>query len=186
MEELYVFAVMSVVGEPPNSDKMEVVRGDYVFVPFGGSQIFTIDEDVWKATGQHPELIFFPSGSEYNAVFHKSLESDVVVLVGLANESTLDVPGRGLTDLELLQVSDEYRAVDAGYDVVDSFGLSAVTNVGYSKGEVDAVAGLGISVNKYGLINSENDGIRFAEFADNYVEEHAPFYPMRIKIIQPV
>jgi hypothetical protein len=184
MDEFYVFAVISAVGDPPNGNKMGVVRGDYVFMPFGGSQIFTIDEDIWKAAGGNTELVFFPDNSECNAIFQKALESDAVVLVGLVGECKLDVPGRGFTDLEFLQIGDKYRAVDAGYDVTDSFGLSAISNVGYSKDDIATITDLGISVNKYGLIHSENDSIRFAEFADRHVEEHAPFYPIKIKIIQ--
>lgn len=186
MNGFYVFAVMSIVGDPPNSNKMEVVRDDYIFMPFGGSQILTIDEDIWKAVGGRPELVFFPDSSECSAAFQKALEPGVVVLVGLVGESKLDVPGRGLTDLEPFQLGDKYRAVDAGYDVTDSFGLSAISNVGYSTDDTAAITNLGVSVNEYGLIHSETDSLRFAEFADSHVEEHAPFHPIKIKIIQPM
>ena len=186
MDELYVFAAMSIFGDPPNNDNMEGVRGDYTFSPFGGSQIFTIDEDVWKLAGGRPDLVFFPDSSECSTTFQKALEPGVVVLVGLVGESKLDVPGRGLTDLETLQLGDKYRAVDAGYDVTDSFGLSAICNVGYTGDDMIAIRNLGISVNEYGLIGSETDSFRFAEFADSHVEEHAPFQPIKIKIIQPM
>lgn len=91
-----------------------------------------------------------------------------------------------MTDLGLLQLNDKYQAVDAGYDVTDSFGLSAISNVGYFKDDLAAIISLDISVNEYGLIDNKTDSLRFIDFADSHVEEHAPFHSIKIKIIQAV
>lgn len=186
MDEIHVFAVMSIVGDPPNSNKKEFFRSDYIFMPLGGSQIFTIDKNVWKVAGGRPDLVFFPDSSECSTAFQKALEPGVIVLVGLIGESKLDVPGRGLTDLEPLQIDDKYRAVDVGYDVTDYFGLSAICDVGYSRNDITDLDNLNVTVNEYGLIQNKTDSLRFAEFADSHVEEHAPFQPIKIKIIQPM
>lgn len=185
MDRLYILAVLSIVGDPPNSNKMEVVRGDYTFMPFGGSQICTMDGDVWKAAGARPELVLFPNSSECNAAIQKALDPSVFVLMGLVGERMMDVPGQGLTNLEPLQLGDKYRTLDAGYDVTDPFGLSAISNIGYSTDDTTAIRNLGITVTEYGLIHSESDSRRLADFADSHVEEHAPFRPVRIMIIQP-
>ena len=185
MDELYVFAVMSVVGEPPDSNQMEFVRDDCTFMPLGEGQIFTIDKNIWKVAGRSPEFVCFPDASECSTVFQKALEPGVIVLVGLIRDSELDVPGRGVTDLEPLHLGDTYRAIDAGYDVTDLWGLSAISDCGYTEDDMVAIRKLGISANEYGLIDREADGLRFAAFADRHVEEHAPFQPIKIKIIQP-
>ncbi len=179
-----MFLVMSVTGEPPNGDKMKAIRGDYVFAPFGGNKIFTVDADLWKIYGQNLEQIFFPSANEYRAIIDQSLNSNTHILVGLIGEHKLNVPGRGLTTLEAFIAKKEYRMmIDMGYDVVDYFGLSAIANIGYTSNEVTDIENLDIDTNRFGLINNKDDGIRFALFADTSAEEHSPFIPIRVKAI---
>jgi len=184
MNDLYMFLVMSVTGEPPNGDKMKAIRDSYIFAPFGGSQIFTIDADLWKIGAHNPEQFFCPSTNEYNAIVGKSINSNTHILVGLIAEHELNVPGRGLTSLEVFMPNDKYSMmVDMGYDVIDYFGLSAIANIGYTPNEVINIGNMDIDINRFGLINNKDDGIRFALFSNASAKEHSPFFPIRVKAI---
>lgn len=184
MDERYVFVVLSISGSPPSADELRKEQADYVFAPLGGNKIYTIDEEIWKVIGHHIESSYFPSEEEYNAILQKSLESHTTVLVGLVEHDQLDMPGRGETNLTLFSPGERYKAIDIGYDVIDSFGLSAISNVGYSIFEAQNIENLNISLTKFGLIDNKNDSDRFSVYADKYLEEHAPFSSIKIKLIR--
>ncbi len=183
MVNRYVFVVMAVVGDPPSGNEIGIVSGDYTFAPFGGSRIYTLDDEVWCATGQCAEPFFFPKATDYNEMFWNSRGSQSTVLVGLVDVGELYVPGRGITILEQLDLGNEFKSFDLGYDVVDSFGLSAITNVGYSKDDMSDIMELGCSVNQYGLIGKRECSDVFVEFVNETTTEHAPFYSVEVKMV---
>lgn len=184
MDERYVFVVLLISGAPPSAEELRKGHADYVFAPLGGNKIYTIDEEIWKAIDHHIESNYFPSEEECNAILQKSMESHTAVLVGLVEHGQLDIPGRGETNLTLFSPGERYKAIDIGYDVIDSFGLSAIANVGYSTSEAQNIEKLNISLTKFGLIENKNDSDRLSVYADKYVEEHAPFSSIKIKLIR--
>ena len=177
---LYIFAVLSARGEAPNSMKIKFNK-DYKFMPFGGYEVYTIDRNIWESIGGKPTLSFFPTVSECNIFFDKALNSETTVLIALTDKPQLDIPGRGLTSLEPYIKPLNGNLVDVGYDVTDLFGLSAITNIGYSMDAFSSILDLDIATTEYGLISNLSDALRFAKFADNYALEHSPFLPLKIK-----
>lgn len=185
MNKLYLFLVMSVIGDAPSRDVMTKDSGEYIFMPLGGDRVFTVDESVWNAVGSKAEQVLIPSTGQGNIILQDKIRQGMTVFFGLVPEHEIEIPGRGMTELELYESPSNYRVIDAGYDVIDSFGVSAISNIGYTQDEVETLKGLEIAINQYGLISSHDAGVRFAEFADQYAEEHAGFFPVYIQIIKP-
>jgi hypothetical protein len=67
-----------------------------------------------------------------------------------------------------------------GFDVIDISGLSGVSSIGYSPQEAAEIRKMNIDINQYGLIQSLADANKFADFASDAAEEHAPFEPAQI------
>ena len=183
MKEAYIFAAMSVANRPPKGERPTSPGSNYVFAPLGGDSIYTLDADIWRAAGEHPETKFFPDSGEYGTILQKTLDQGNILLLGLTDKHELDIPGRGRTTLEKFTTHSTQKEIDAGYDVMDSFGLSAASNIGYTKPEAIAISSLNIKINKYGLIENEPAAIKFMQLAENYAKEHVPFYAINIKIL---
>ena len=181
---LYIFSILSVRGEAPNSTKIEFDKG-YKFMPFGGSEIYTIDEDIWLNIQGMPTLSFFPTLSKCNMFFDEGLNSNITVLIALTDKPQVEIPGRGLVLLQPYTKSLDSNLVDIGYDVTDLFGLSSITNIGYSMDEFSSIVDLDIGITEYGLISNKSDALKFTKFSDNHILEHSPFLPLRIKLYTP-
>jgi len=152
---------------------------DYNFTPLGCNKIYTIDGDVWKNFDKGSFVIYYPNRQEFNLLLEN--DKNFKILIALSDKKTVSVPGRGETVLtEFTRNSKE--EIEAGYDVTDIFGLSAIANIGYSKEEAKKICKLNLAVTEYGLLKSKEDAKIFTEFANKHIIEHEPFMPLKILI----
>jgi hypothetical protein len=71
-----------------------------------------------------------------------------------------------------------------GYDIADRYLTSGLSNCGYSLSEIERVrVEWKDEVNEFGLLKSVNPALRFREFTDKRVTQHAPFYIFGVYLI---
>lgn len=67
-----------------------------------------------------------------------------------------------------------------GFDVVDSTGLSALTNIGYNDSDLLLLNGENIKTNDYGLLADKESANEYSTLSKNHSPEHSPFYVLSI------
>jgi hypothetical protein len=165
---------------------------DYIFYPFNfEKEISTIDLSVWNINQKNialdlKEISFWPDLIKIHNFFTESKEIEIsnnkffLVLSNKSHAQTIDpaceVPLFNINEIAELQ--DKFSFL--GYDVIDTSGLSAVVNIGYSKDELLKIKNEKIEINNFGIISSLIDAAKFAQMADLFAGEHAPFSPVEV------
>lgn len=188
----YIFIAFATRQSPPIGSTMKTARNNYFFASLCHDDlIYTADYEVWSGnTNENGKKLeqysFCPSGEAIISALKQS-ENNCHVILALTELSRIDPPGSQDVYLELETIQsfanqiNAARLIEIGFDVVDQWtGLSVLTNVGYSKGEVVDLPKLDIKTNQFGLLASIDDAIKFVAFASNAVPEHLPLIAVKI------
>ena len=187
----YVWAIIEISGIPPTGKKLHQYPGEYTYYPFSHTgTILTVNYALWDLSERvgltsAPIITFWPTPNVISQLVAGELNPDVWYLIVFSDTSsarTIDPSDViSLSRLPLPPVtefSDNFSSV--GFDVIDMSGLSALTNVGYTANDLTTLSETDFGINKFGLIESSNDSLIFAEFASLAAPEHAPFFPVEV------
>ena len=189
MSDQYILAILEADCSPPMGSHLHHGSDEYFFYPFEhDSVILTIDAIFWDESRSHASK----RKSVINMWPNKTLVSECLSYVANVNNWTLFA----ITHASVGQTIDPNRCIsltplpelspgffDAGYDVVDICGLSALTNVGYTDHDIALLKRYSMKITVHGLIAELQDAQEFAKFASNTAPEHAPFSPVKILAI---
>ncbi len=183
----FLLATLLTNALPPLGTALHKQKGDVFYAPISHEGvIYTIDDEIWKAQGLRntDDLKYlFPPAYAYSENPASAMANKSIALAALA-EFSLFHPFGSESPVELQKLSKKTTLFsEKGFDVIDASGLSALTNIGYSKSEFDEIERLNIKTNENGLIENASDAYKFAAMASDICIEHAPFFPVRIVML---
>ncbi len=182
--DLYIFAILLIKEKILKINKANK-NSKFVFMPFKSDNQITIDEDIWKSFHNETAILYYPNKQEYDLFLSKVLNGKYKIIIALIDKSNIYIPGRGVVKLIEFKVPKGYRIIEFGYDIVDLFGLSAITNIGYTQEEMASILTLNLSTTKYGLLINKKDAEKFIEYADKHILEHTPFIALKLISLVP-
>jgi len=193
MSHNLLVALFAPSSDPPAGAELRRLRNGYSFAPVSHAKaVLSIDPGVWFG-GTRDEInsgdfAWMPTPDNAQELIAKWRAGRRYLLAGLTDRRDFPQPGPSLREMmSLPSVGFEDLATmqDAGFDVVDWAGVSGVTNVGLTPAEVEAVRGLDVQSTSFGLIGDPGDAARFAAMLDKLAPEHAPFLPVRVRVLKP-
>lgn len=197
MKFKYVWGLLYISGSPPTTEKLHQ-RVDCQFYPFDHSgAVLTIDHDVWDIPKLddkpyiRSKISYWPSATEIDNFINGEDEKDHWRLIALSDQdSAPTIDPENFVKLEEVSLSsmDSFFSgfSEAGFDVIDTSGLSALTNIGYSKIDLIQIEKQHLAINSYGLIKKLGDSYKFAECVSDIAQEHTPFFPVKIWVKKPL
>jgi hypothetical protein len=184
---VYVFAILRTSQKPISGAELHQATGAYTFYPSNHEgEVLTIDEMLWKSqrnltSSTDVRLTLWPSTEDVEQSSAEPLLAKQVTLIATTEARTANaLDGEKIIELAALQSHAVNEFHFAGFDVIDTTGLSGLTNVGYSQDDLKKLSGGTIGTTEYGLIARLEDAQRFALFASSTAREHAPFSPVSI------
>ena len=157
--------------------------------------IYTADTDLWAAVRgviDERSESFCPQPSTIAGALKRAERENYYFLIALTQLREFELPGpSGNVHFPLQpwsQLTEEFshiKLTDAGFDVVDEWGLSGLSNIGYDEENLAALESMQLQVNQFGLFEAQEDAEKFASFASTVAVEHAPFMPVRILVRIP-
>ena len=181
---LYIFAILLIKGKILKINK-ENKNSKFVFMPFKSDNQITIDEDIWKSFHNDTIVLYYPNEQEYDLFLNNALNEKYKIIIALIDKNNIYIPGRDVVKLIEFKIPKGYRVIELGYDVTDLFGLSAIANIGYSQEEIASILTLNLSTTKYGLLTNKKDAVKFIEYANKHILEHAPFVALKLISLVP-
>lgn len=188
----FVWGTVEIKGTPPTGTRLHIGRDGYTFYPFShDGPILTIDAAVWNVPGSKEpgnlRIVHWPNAANIADTFATAGSFDDWHLIAVSDSPvahTID-PNDLVNLCTLPPLSTEggtQNFYEAGFDVIDLSGLSALTDVGYTADDIAELRPDSFAVNENGLISSIGESRRFAEVASRLVLEHAPFFPVKILV----
>lgn len=187
----YIWAIIKTQKKLPKGSTFQVknlVNTNYFFYPFQHKEnIFTVDLSVWNSNQSDAiktldDINFWPDTVKIKNLVKEETSKDQLFLV-LSNKAyaqtidpNYDAP---LVDISVI-VEFQKDFSFLGYDVIDISGLSALTNIGYSRSEYLEINDADIEINGSGIISTLKYAVKFAAMANLFVSEHAPFSPVEV------
>lgn len=187
----FVLIAFATRGSPPRGITMRNARKDYFFAPLcHDGLIYTADLGLWskaEVVTDRDSQVFCPQKQDILSALSRAQSENWPFLMALTEHREFDTPGPPSARLFLESASNFTRETKAigliglGFDVVDQWtGLSVLVNVGYSSVDVLALKKLELRTNQFGLFDHVDDSLKFIEFAQDVVPEHAPFLPLKV------
>lgn len=181
----YVWGIIESCVESPNARQFTELKSEYKFYPLQHEgAIFTADSTFWR-NETIAKVNYWPSTNEIAHILlsHK-LENHLLVILS-DNNSASTIDPNTLVKLSKIpvDVKKSFEFVDAGFDVIDISGLSALTNIGYASADLSTLDN-NLKVTQYGLIASISEARKFANFASNVAPEHSPFFTVKVNLIE--
>lgn len=186
----YAWGLLKIVGEVPEAEKLLLPVKNYKFFPFEHKgKIFTFDENIWNNVVPHDkphqnaQTVMRP---DIKQIEDAVLNDKTPWIIAFSDQQFAYITGEG-RKVEMLQIPPSlYQAfsenfVEIGYDVIDSMGISAIANVGYTQKDRESFRGIA-PVNQYGVFTSAQCAKKFADITSRIVIEHAPFFPVNLWI----
>lgn len=191
MNDQYILAIVEADCSPPTGSQLHDGRSEYFFYPpKHDGDILTIDAMLWGEPKSHaserkPVVSMWPDAQFVSECLARLATANNWTLFATTQSSvgqTID-PDTSMVLTPLPQLSQSF--FDAGYDVVDISGLSALTNVGYTSHDASLLPQHPMKITAHGLIAELRDAQEFAEFASKVAPEHAPFSPVKVLANRP-